>query len=216
MKVCTKCGVEKEESEFYIRKSNIDGLRSNCKKCERKSNKKYYEKNKENIIKHSNYYYEKNKEMCVERMNEYYQNNREKCNISSKEYYQNNKEKCLKSSIDLRKKRRKHDFLFKLTENISTLIRMSIINKGFKKSSRTSAILGCSFEEFKLHIEKQFADGMTWDNRHLWHLDHIYPVSLAESEEHLIQLNHYTNFQPLWAADNIRKGNKIPEDYKNA
>jgi hypothetical protein len=54
---------------------------------------------------------------------------------------------------------------------------------------------------------------MSWSNRELWHLDHIYPVSKALNEEHLIQLNHYTNFQPLWAEDNIRKGNKIPKEF---
>ena len=50
---------------------------------------------------------------------------------------------------------------------------------------------------------------MSWENRQEWHLDHIYPVSLAKSEEELIRLNHYTNFQPLWAKDNLQKGNKI-------
>ena len=83
---------------------------------------------------------------------------------------------------------------------------------GYKKTSKTAEILGCSFEEFKVHIENQFIDGMSWDNYPEWEYDHIYPISLAESEEHLLQLNHYTNFQPLWAEDNIRKGNKLPEE----
>ena len=99
--------------------------------------------------------------------------------------------------------------MFKLRCNIRCLIRNSIKNNSFKKSSKTAEILGCSYEEFKQHIENQFQEGMSWDNRSLWHLDHIYPVSLAKSEEHLIQLNNYTNFQPLWAEDNLRKGNKI-------
>ena len=50
---------------------------------------------------------------------------------------------------------------------------------------------------------------MNWDNLGEWHLDHIYPVSLSKDEEELIKLNHYTNFQPLWAIDNMIKGNKI-------
>jgi hypothetical protein len=50
---------------------------------------------------------------------------------------------------------------------------------------------------------------MNWDNRKDWHLDHIYPVSLAKDEQELIKLNHYTNFQPLWAIENMSKGNKI-------
>ena len=50
---------------------------------------------------------------------------------------------------------------------------------------------------------------MNWENQGEWHLDHIYPVSLAKDEQELIKLNHYTNFQPLWAADNLLKGNKV-------
>jgi len=55
---------------------------------------------------------------------------------------------------------------------------------------------------------------MTWENQGLWHMDHIYPVSRATDEEHLIKLNHYTNFQPLWAEDNIKKSNKIIKQIK--
>jgi hypothetical protein len=50
---------------------------------------------------------------------------------------------------------------------------------------------------------------MTWENQGQWHLDHIYPISLAKNEQEVIKLNHYTNFQPLWAKDNLTKHNKI-------
>lgn len=50
---------------------------------------------------------------------------------------------------------------------------------------------------------------MSLDNYGDWHLDHILPISLAENEEDVIKLNHYTNFQPLWAIDNFKKGNKV-------
>jgi hypothetical protein len=83
---------------------------------------------------------------------------------------------------------------------------------GFKKNSKTANYLGCTFEEFKIWIENQFQEGMNWDNFSEWHLDHIYPVSRAIDEEHLIVLNYYTNFQPLWAIDNLRKSNKLPEE----
>jgi hypothetical protein len=70
-------------------------------------------------------------------------------------------------------------------------------------------MLGCSYEDFKLHIEAQFVSGMSWENRSEWHLDHIIPVSSAINEDDLIRLNHYTNFQPLWAVDNLKKSNKL-------
>lgn len=53
---------------------------------------------------------------------------------------------------------------------------------------------------------------MNWSNQGIWHLDHIKPISLATTEEEVIALNHYTNFQPLWAEDNLRKGNKYEEN----
>jgi hypothetical protein len=52
---------------------------------------------------------------------------------------------------------------------------------------------------------------MTWDNRSEWHLDHIIPLSSAKTEEELYKLCHYTNLQPLWAVENMKKGNKIVE-----
>ena len=52
---------------------------------------------------------------------------------------------------------------------------------------------------------------MSWENQGKWHLDHIIPISSAKTEEDVIRLNHYTNFQPLWAEDNFKKGKKYEE-----
>ena len=49
---------------------------------------------------------------------------------------------------------------------------------------------------------------MNWDNRDKWHLDHIKPISYAKDEKEIIELNHYSNYQPLFAKDNLAKGNK--------
>jgi len=104
-----------------------------------------------------------------------------------------------------------NDYYFKLQHSFRRNLRHSFTNNGYKKNSKTQEILGCDFETFKLHLEKQFTKGMSWSNQGEWHFDHIYPVSLARDEAHLIKLNHYTNFQPLWAIDNLSKGNKIIE-----
>lgn len=68
--------------------------------------------------------------------------------------------------------------------------------------------LGCSIAEFKTYIAAQFKNGMTWDNRGKWHLDHKKPLSSFNltDREQFLQACHFTNYQPLWAADNIRKG----------
>ena len=72
--------------------------------------------------------------------------------------------------------------------------------------------MDCSFEEFKLHLESQFDDKMNWENQGTyWHMDHIIPISSAETEEDVYRLNHYKNFQPLYWEDNLKKSNKIDE-----
>ena len=155
-----------------------------------KKAKQYYIENKEEINKNSIKYYIKNKENIKERNKQYVLDNRKKIN-------------------DHRKNRILNDPLFKLSCDIRSLINISVKKQGYTKKSKTYNILGCSLKEFKQHLESQFTEGMTWDNQGKWHMDHIYPVSLAKDEQHLIKLNHYTNFQPLWAIDNFKKLNKI-------
>lgn len=179
MKFCTKCKLEKEFTEFGIVKTGSDRLRCYCKKC--------------------------NNELIAE----YRKNNEDRIKQSKKNYRLKNVDKVKVYRNKYKNNKRNTDFFYKLKYNTSNLIRLSIAKKGYTKKSKTFEILGCSYEEFKVHIENQFIKGMSWDNRSEWHLDHIYPVSLAKDEEHLLKLNHYTNFQPLWAEDNIRKGNKI-------
>jgi len=128
---------------------------------------------------------------------------------NKKEYYEINKNIIKENKKKYNKNRREIDPLFKLKGNIKSLIYISIKKQGYTKKSKTFEILGCECKEFKLHLERQFKVGMTWYNQGEWHLDHIYPVSLANDEQDLIKLNHYTNFQPMWALENIIKGNKI-------
>ena len=69
--------------------------------------------------------------------------------------------------------------------------------------------LGCDIGLLKEHIEKQFIEGMSWDNYGEWHIDHIVPLKYDNpSLEEVCERLHYTNTQPLWATDNISKGNR--------
>lgn len=98
------------------------------------------------------------------------------------------------------------------------------INKGLKtltlpKNKNALEITGLeSWKHLKEHIESQFTEGMTWSNHGhgkdntTWHLDHIVPISSAQTEEDVYRLNHYTNLRPMWGSDNIRKSNKLLED----
>ena len=74
-------------------------------------------------------------------------------------------------------------------------------------------MLGIDLACFKSYIESKFQEGMNWDNYGQWHVDHIKPLSLATTEQQIIELNHYTNLQPLWAVDNIKKSNKYEKSH---
>jgi len=143
-----------------------------------------------------------------------------RCKLCFKKYQQENKEIINKANIKWSKNNREHrneyfknkkieEPLFKLRCNISTLIANNFKRNGYSKNTKSYKILGCSYDDFKIHLQKKFTEGMNWNNIGEWHLDHIYPISLAKDEQEVIRLNHYTNFQPLWAIDNIKKGNKI-------
>jgi hypothetical protein len=82
-------------------------------------------------------------------------------------------------------------------------------NSDLVNGKRTEELLGGTFEEIKIHFESLFTEGMSWDNRSEWHIDHIVPLSSGKTEEEMIKLCHYTNLQPLWAKDNLKKSDKI-------
>lgn len=103
------------------------------------------------------------------------------------------------------KTRSENDILFKLSRNLRNRLNKFLIGR----DKRIEEILGITLEKFKIHLESMFKDGMSWENRSEWHIDHIIPLSSAKTEEELYSLCHYTNLQPLWAEDNLKKSNNI-------
>lgn len=120
------------------------------------------------------------------------------------------KKKILTKAAAYVKKRKKVDELYYLKTRVTKVIRTAISRKGYKKNGRSFEILGCSYQEFKAHIESQFKDGMSWERFDLIHLDHIIPMKTAKTEVDVLRLNHYTNLQPLWAHDNMKKHATLP------
>ena len=84
--------------------------------------------------------------------------------------------------------------------------------KNITKNNKTIIIVGCTPLELREHLEKQFTNNMSWENHgiHGWHIDHIIPLSSGKTEDEILELFHYTNLQPLWAVDNLKKGGKLP------
>lgn len=142
------------------------------------------------------------------------------CKNCRKEYYLNNRNKLLEyqknydathrnENASYKRKRRQYDDLFRLQDNISSLMRKSL--RCYKNKTKAVDILGCSIEFFKKHIESQFKENMRWSNYGEWELDHIQPSASANTKEELLTLNHYLNFQPLWKHDNRSKSCKWEE-----
>jgi hypothetical protein len=108
-----------------------------------------------------------------------------------------------------------NDPVKKLKRHLHAVMGQIFKNKGIKKDTKTEKILGCSFSFFKSYIETRFQEGMSWQNRSSWHLDHIIPLATAKTKKELIKLNYYTNFRPLWAKDNLLKSDNLLEEQLN-
>lgn len=228
MKNCIRCNLNLDISCFSVDKQKTSGFRPECKNCtnlfqrkrriERyeyihKKEKEYRLANRDKInewkrqdaIKNpdkvrgwakKSYHKCKNKPERIASAKALYDSTREKRNIYYKDKYHNN----LEYKLQLNMRRRMHKLV-----------------KRKEKGGSAVKDLGCTYEEFIIYISNKFETGMTWDNYGKWHLDHIYPLSKVDltDRDQFLKVAHYTNYQPLWAKDNIIKSDKLPNEIKN-
>jgi hypothetical protein len=202
-KICSKCKLEKQLYDFHNNKTNKGGKHCQCKSCT-KLNYKY---NKKIPIINLEESIEKKKIRDLKK------------SLYNKKYREENRERLrVKNNIDKQNRINKNP-LIKLRFRISNNITVSLKRNGGKKLCKTTDILGCSFNDFRNHIESLWESWMSWENygnpkdgiyqpNKTWDLDHIIPSSKATSEEEILKLNHYSNFQPLCSYNNrfIKKG----------
>ena len=215
-KVCSKCKQEKKVCEFGKSKSSKDGLLYCCKKCNNKRSVEYRKNNPEKVLEITRNWTAKNPEWVYNRHKKWRDENRELANEIKRDWLNKNPEKRKQyrenykpRKREQRKERRNTDPIFNLTNRMRGRLRKYLIILNISKKNKTFEIVGCTPEFLKEHLEKQFVDGMTWENRNKWHIDHKIPLSSAKTEEELYKLCHYTNLQPLWAEENLKKSNKI-------
>ena len=197
--------VSKSVEEFYVREDSKDGRRNDCILCCRKKKREYILKNSELRKEQSRQYRLRHPDY----MKGWNERNREKKLQGIKDWRKNNPEKNKLYKSNYRVKKTKEDPKYRLKNNIRRLILLTFTNKGYTKKSKTNEILGIDYDGFMKHIESLFTEGMTWENRGKWEIDHKIPISLGKTEDDIIKLNHYTNLQPLWREDNIKKSNKM-------
>jgi hypothetical protein len=190
VKRCTVCKKLQSFCEFNKHKNMKYGLAVECKSCRKIINANYKKNNRDKINKKNAEYRKENK-------------------IKASEFYQKNKLRIRDKIND----RYYSDDIFRLKTNIRNRIYEIFRDKNLSKNNKTEEILGISFENFKVYIEQQFKDGMSWENRSKWHIDHKVPLSFAKTEEEIIKLNYYTNLQPLWSYENLSKNNQLLSEH---
>jgi hypothetical protein len=204
-KICKSCNIDKSKSEYSL-KYRI------CKSC--------FE-NK--IIPESKFC---NKCGVLTPIDDFYirlkskDNHRNECKtcfnllrIEPRKLYKKKNRKVLQEKdMKYRKERMRTDSLYRAKTDARNIVRKALTERGYSKKSKTEEILGCSFLEFKNHIESQFSPNMNWENRNEWHIDHIIPLDFGITESEILKLNHYKNLRPLWEKDNLSKSNIIVEE----
>jgi hypothetical protein len=193
-KICSMCKIEHNE----WKKGTW------CKACNKKCKQEWYRKNRSNVLNRVTNNYLNDKDYKLEYAKEYREQNKDKV----QDYFEKNKTKIYKQRAEREKTRRKQDVSFRIASNLRARLRQAIKNN--KKTTTTIDYLGCTINELKIHLEAKFTVGMSWDNYGKWHIDHIRPCSSFDMSKEIEQKEcfHYTNLQPLWAIDNIRKSDK--------
>ncbi len=193
---------------------DIEFKNKHCKK-----QKEWYDKNRDRASTNYNNFYKQNKLKLKVKSADWYKNNRDRASVNHKIWASKNR-----LSINLKRRlRRERDFSFKVRCTLSQRVWESVKSafqksncKEYKKYSNTVNLLGCTIEQLIAHLQKQYQLGMNDQNYGKWHIDHIKPCSKFDltKEEEQRKCFHYTNLQPLWAIDNLKKSDFFPNHEK--
>jgi hypothetical protein len=187
-KQCNTCGLILDINCFHIQRKNVDGRYSKCKGC-RIDSPLVMTGNKECLSCHQTY------DVNIFDLDRTSTDGRAVICPTCAEVQLMPKSAILAYRNQLRK-----------------TINMGLVRAATKHSSTISSTLGCSYSEYRQHLEQNFLPGMSWDNRQDFHIDHIVPESLALTREEVKLLNHHTNLRPLWIQDNLDKSNTITDE----
>lgn len=232
-KVCTKCGEEKPLKEFrkinycwpcrvkqikdyYLRnKETINKKRHdkhiNDPSINREKAKQRYKKNNVEIRAKIDQWVQDNKDKVRASNKKWRDRHKDKLKADKQEWRNKNRDRCRKYQVERSKQKKATDINYRLVLRIRERTRRAL--NGKQKPGSLVKAFGCSVIELKTYLESKFLPGMTWENWATdgWHIDHIVPLSSFDltDPEQFKKACHYTNLQPLWAEDNLRKGAKI-------
>jgi len=219
---------EIKEKQKVRRELNKDKIKADKKKYRDKHREEINRRDREKRLLNPEKYkayakkgYEKNKEKIKETVRKYRTANPEKISAAKKLWVPKNPEKYKETRKKWRKEnpekvkatRKRHELTigYKINHSMRRSIGLSI--KGNKNGRKWEDLVGFTFAQFKKHMEKQFTDGMTWENHGAWHIDHILPKSKFNFEkpedEDFKKCWALKNLQPLWAVENLKKHAKL-------
>lgn len=223
----------KQKNKFYIgeicnnnhkHNKELKSLRyisnNDCVECKKNNDKKSYNKRKEQILKNKKIYYLDNKEALLVKNKEYYLKNKNDIIEKNKNYYNKNKKHLNKKNWERIKKKLETESVFRLNRRMSNSITKALKRKNTSKNGFSYLdLVDFKIEELVEHLEKQFTEGMSWENYGKWHVDHIKPKSIFEydtpNDKSFKECWSLSNFQPLWGKDNLSKGKKSIEEWLN-
>jgi len=233
---------EKEyKKQWYEAKKLDPEYVTKAKERRKLSDKKRYLTNKSQILSWSRDWKASNKDRIKEYRKQYWiknQNKERKTHITwlienseewklkkrelDKEYALQNQAKIklqrrlpeTRHKINIRENKRYHnDIAYSLEKKLRAIFVQSLKAQNTKKTQSITALIGCTVDFLKQHLEQQFQSGMTWSNRGRfgWHIDHIKPCAsfdLSDPDEQK-KCFHYSNLQPLWWNENINKSARL-------
>jgi hypothetical protein len=181
-----------------------------------KAKNKAYRKNNPEKVKAWNEAYRKNNPDKVKAYEKsYYEANSEKKKSRGKSYYRANSDKIKKRNLAYQKNRYKSDPNYAAKCSARNLIGKAV-RQGFKKDSPTEKLLGCSYDEFKAHIQSHpnWQPEWSWTEREgIWEIDHILPLSKVDwnDEWQVAAALHFTNLRPMSAKENLSRSNNLTQ-----
>jgi hypothetical protein len=210
VKVCSKCKIPQELSEFYIDLRRKDGKSSGCRTCHRKACYKYWLNNREKTDAATKKWQQEHRDVVLKNVKAWQKRNPKKRKEIFQRWFNKNPEKAREMFCGYAKNRRetiKGNLINRIGPSISESLH------GNKKGRSWESIVGYTVEDLKRHLEKHFSPGMSWDNRSEWDIDHKIPISAFNFERYddvdFKRCWDLENLRPLWKFDNRSKKDRL-------
>ena len=194
----------KEQRHAYKRSQNATNEK--CRVANQERNRRYRETHSEELRRYMSEYRKRKESDIKKAMTSWRKENAEHLKLSFEKY------KPRRNA--LRRQLRRTNPSVKIRDALRCRLAYALRNQCVVKSSSFSDLLGCSIENFKIYLESKFEVGMSCGNYGFgikkWHIDHIVPCAIFDlsKPEHQKRCFHFSNLQPMWQPENVRKGKR--------